>query len=57
MVEPPFGALLMASIGVALLLATTLLSAPLTAISVTAIAARANEEEGAALLGPAKPLT
>lgn len=57
MVEPAFHALLMAAVGLALLLTTALLPTPLTAIGVTPIATRANEEEGTTVLGPAKPLT
>ena len=56
MVEPAFLALLVAPVSFSMLPASSLLSAPLTAIGVTAVAVAADEEQSAALIGPAKPL-
>jgi hypothetical protein len=57
MVEPALGALLMAAVRRAPLLAPALLAASIAAISVTAIAVRADEKHCSALIGPTEPPT
>ena len=56
MIELPFGALLVASIGAPTLLAAGLLAALLAAVAMSAIAVRADEENRVAALTKAKPL-
>jgi len=56
MVEPPFGALLVAFIGVPPLLAAGLLAAMFAAVAMSAIAVRADEENRVAALTQASPL-
>ena len=56
MIKPTFSTLLVASVSLAPLLASGLLPAPLTAISVTAVAMRADKELRTAMIGPTKPL-
>lgn len=57
MIEPPFIAVLVALIGGAPLMGSCLLTALVTAIAVTAIAVRTDEEDGVASLPHARPLT
>jgi hypothetical protein len=57
MVEPAFGALLMAAVSLAPLLSAALLAASITAIRVTAIAVRAYEKHCSAMIGPTEPPT
>ena len=57
MVEPAFGALLMAAVSLAPLLSAALLPASITAIRVTAIAVRAYEKHCSAMIGPTEPPT
>jgi hypothetical protein len=56
MIEPPFGALLVAPVGVPPLLAAGLLAALGAAVAVSAIAVRADEENRVAAMTEAKPL-
>jgi len=57
MVEPAFRALLVPAVGLSPLLTSGLLSAPLAAICVTAVAVTADEEQRAAIGSPTEPLT
>ena len=57
MVEPAFFALLVSAVGFAPLLAAALLAAPITTVSVTSVARRADEEQRPALIGPTQPLS
>jgi len=56
MIELPFGALLVASVGAPPLLPTGLLAALVAAVAVSAVAVRADEENRVAALTKAKPL-
>ena len=56
MIELPFSALLVASVGAPPLLPTGLLAALVAAVAVSAVAVRADEENRVAALTKAKPL-
>jgi len=56
MIELPFGALLVASVGAPPLLPTGLLTALVAAVAVAAVAVRADEENRVAALSKANPL-
>jgi hypothetical protein len=56
MIELPFGALLVASVGAPPLLPTGLLTALVAAVAVSAVAVRADEENRVAALSKANPL-
>jgi hypothetical protein len=57
MIEPSFGRMLMTTACVALLLEARATATIKAAIALPAVAARADEEEAAAMFGAAKPLT
>ena len=57
MVKPPFDALLVAAVSLAPLPAAALLPTRFAAISVTAVAVRADEEQRSAQISSAEPLT
>ena len=56
MIEPAFGALLLAAVGASPLLATGLLAALIAAVAVSAIAVRTDEENRVTALTKANPL-
>ena len=56
MIEPSFGALLVAAVGASPLLATGLLAALVAAVAVSAVAVRTDEENRVAALTEANPL-
>ena len=56
MIEPSFGALLVAAVGAPPLLAAGLLAALVAAVAMSAIAVRADEENRVAVLTKANPL-
>jgi len=56
-IQPPLGALLVATVGLTTLLSPCLLAAALTAVLLPAVTGTADPENHAAPIGPAKSLT